>query len=132
VVNALQWGRDQLIAELLCLRLGIRLVDWLQWGRDQLIAELTVPSTGVLCQEIASMGPRSADRGIHITEAMKAKDDLLQWGRDQLIAEFCVVEVKINRHQLASMGPRSADRGIRINGLDVRIGQVGFNGAAIS
>ena len=38
--SPLQWGRDQLIAELFARRRqpGLRLL--LQWGRDQLIAEL--------------------------------------------------------------------------------------------
>jgi len=60
----LQWGRDQLIAELKprCEQTETGL--WLQWGRDQLIAELR-------CREI-----------------IEAQPDRLQWGRDQLIAEL--------------------------------------------
>ena len=38
----LQWGRDQLIAELGKLPMLLDVSAWLQWGRDQLIAELGV------------------------------------------------------------------------------------------
>ena len=63
-LTTLQWGRDQLIAELL-LYSGLRISDVaLQWGRDQLIAEL-------LASYVSSTP---------INE--------LQWGRDQLIAEL--------------------------------------------
>ena len=60
----LQWGRDQLIAELSTVRLGKDGNWWLQWGRDQLIAELIQSFAVFRCTS------------------------LLQWGRDQLIAEF--------------------------------------------
>src|SRR5579884_2143760 len=61
--SALQWGRDQMIAE---IGLFATRQDWagmLQWGRDQMIAEIR-RKTGFkpLCHE-ASMGPRSNDRG---------------------------------------------------------------------
>ena len=39
----LQWGRDQLIAELARDFVNVRLRTVLQWGRDQLIAELRAP-----------------------------------------------------------------------------------------
>ena len=65
-LNGLQWGRDQLIAEV-----GTRFVtvQWdkkLQWGRDQLIAEVIDQLT------------------------VQVQVQLLQWGRDQLIAEVCL------------------------------------------
>src|SRR5260370_16297475 len=61
----LQWGRDQLIAEIPGAA-GTRAPSpQLQWGRDQLIAEIIVAVTNVsFC--VSS----------------------LQWGRDQLIAEI--------------------------------------------
>src|SRR5258706_464945 len=63
--GSLQWGRDQLIAELNALGLTTsRLLTTLQWGRDQLIAEFM---RGSLPYSFRSP---------------------LQWGRDQLIAEF--------------------------------------------
>src|SRR5579885_2081766 len=62
--NPLQWGRDQMIAEMLA---GVDFVistNVLQWGRDQMIAE--------------------------IYAACRAGADLnwLQWGRDQMMAEI--------------------------------------------
>jgi len=44
-VLSLQWGRDQLIAELLYLAAEAAREAMLQWGRDQLIAELVPPVT---------------------------------------------------------------------------------------
>ena len=61
---SLQWGRDQLIAELTPPRSLSLAAGRLQWGRDQLIAEF-LPHD--------SQGRASVK---------------LQWGRDQLIAEL--------------------------------------------
>ncbi len=60
----------------------------LQWGRDQLIAELRPVRSGFHIHHMASMGPRSADRGIGFDVGNPQGDQLLQWGRDQLIAEL--------------------------------------------
>ena len=62
----LQWGRDQLIAEI-GVSHGPRRCNpmVLQWGRDQLIAEILPGAAGI-----------------------PIVLDLLQWGRDQLIAEI--------------------------------------------
>jgi len=62
--NQLQWGRDQLIAELTWEGILVLPEVLLQWGRDQLIAEFTTAT------------------------ALFAAGHRLQWGRDQLIAEF--------------------------------------------
>ena len=65
VAKLLQWGRDQLIAELRASELVAKLSRTrLQWGRDQLIAELS------------------------ICEWLWVPILALQWGRDQLIAEL--------------------------------------------
>ncbi len=143
-------GRDQLIAEFKRLHELIDPYVTLQWGRDQLIAELC----GQICLDhnvsglqwgllflpgkppCASMGPRSADRGILDAVREELAEMLLQWGRDQLIAELGRIwgwattsdKLQWGRDQLiaelhqyhaylgalsvASMGPRSADRGI--------------------
>ncbi len=61
----LQWGRDQLIAELHLHKRILRVLARLQWGRDQLIAELRIGEVPIFGFVDASMGPRSADRGIH-------------------------------------------------------------------
>ncbi len=44
----LQWGRDQLIAELLIREPRVQRLLMLQWGRDQLIAELAAVPTILL------------------------------------------------------------------------------------
>src|SRR5687767_3211751 len=85
----LQWGRDQLIAEI-NLRGGLMSGEWpLQWGRDQLIAEIVLPLPGEFALAGASMGPRSIDRGNTIYPA------------------------SLFSHTRASMGPRSIDCGNR-------------------
>jgi len=85
----LQWGRDQLIAEFHCRRLAVSGVVELQWGRDQLIAELAFFKNTLGLITFASMGPRSADRGIPLSVVpCPTRPCTLQWGRDQLIAEF--------------------------------------------
>jgi predicted GTPase len=61
----LQWGRDQLVAEIIQGRPVVLARLRLQWGRDQLVAEI-----------IASMPDR------------RACPISLQWGRDQLVAEI--------------------------------------------
>jgi len=63
----------------------------LQWGRDQLIAEFRAGVADVARRSVASMGPRSADRGIGFQLAITPRVKVLQWGRDQLIAEFIQV-----------------------------------------
>src|SRR5690348_2448663 len=59
----LQWGRDQVIAEMHVPALDATSVASLQWGRDQVIAEIAGRGEGRDEGRIASMGPRSGDRG---------------------------------------------------------------------
>ncbi len=61
--TVLQWGRDQLIAEILGGNQNLEPALQLQWGRDQLIAEISNITTACAPCGSASMGPRSADRG---------------------------------------------------------------------
>ncbi len=61
---ALQWGRDQMIAEIYCHAFRFQFSALLQWGRDQMIAEIPDADNRV-------RGPVR-----------------LQWGRDQMIAEI--------------------------------------------
>ena len=107
----LQWGRDQLIAELFWAAIICGPLPALQWGRDQLIAELPAAGeAGHLSRAsmgprsidrgtdlrrhprhqhaVASMGPRSIDRGTSPDLARPSCNRSLQWGRDQLIAEL--------------------------------------------
>ena len=60
----------------------------LQWGRDQLIAEMASMRRAVVDRSAASMGPRSADRGNFVDRPVTRVRGALQWGRDQLIAEM--------------------------------------------
>src|SRR6266481_2017838 len=91
---SLQWGRDQLIAEMASVRPDLPAKWSLQWGRDQLIAEIIQSIQRPAAVERASMGPRSADRG------NRRNGDAASVG------------------SRASMGPRSADRGNRKFELD--------------
>ena len=59
----LQWGRGQLTAERQNAHDLLKFLAALQWGRGQLTAERREPLDDVLDPEVASMGPRSADRG---------------------------------------------------------------------
>jgi len=62
--GALQWGRDQWIAELSTITTPEWKVTLLQWGRDQWIAEFCQYGPWLSWLVLASMGPRSMDRGI--------------------------------------------------------------------
>src|SRR5579884_3678127 len=84
----LQWGRDQLIAEMEQLPLVASQPEALQWGRDQLIAEMAGGCGTGIAEASASMGPRSIDRGNVQLESLLGEVFELQWGRDQLIAEM--------------------------------------------
>ena len=111
-VFMLQWGRDQLVAEIPCCRYVSRVgycsfngaaTNWsrkscgrgtthrkeekLQWGRDQLVAEIRVR-----LQTLQAAAP-------------------LQWGRDQLVAEIQLVTASTRGTRPASMGPRPIGRG---------------------
>ena len=59
----LQWGRDLSIAESVHEPLGVVGPDPLQWGRDLSIAESTSEDFAAKADLLASMGPRSFDRG---------------------------------------------------------------------
>jgi hypothetical protein len=86
-ITRLQWGRDQLIAEFKGSLSSPQ--DWyrfngaaINWSRN-----CHHDARGAV-RLLASMGPRSTDRGIHpFTEAERYLAEL-QWGRDQLIAEL--------------------------------------------
>ena len=87
--SALQWGRDQLIAEIFAEQHGGGGRGGLQWGRDQLIAEMRPAADRRAAAATASMGPRSTDRGNNDANEIEPILQQLQWGRDQLIAEMC-------------------------------------------
>ena len=84
----LQWGRDQLVAEIYTGEASY--MDWarLQWGRDQLVAEIWLTDTYSTPAEAASMGPRPIGRGNNNVRDCWSIMPALQWGRDQLVAEI--------------------------------------------
>src|ERR1051326_9156092 len=101
-----------MIAEMLCGLPSAGQLERLQWGRDQMIAEILdcIRSSGRRCHAsmgprsndrgnaencgyllswmLASMGPRSNDRGNRTALAVWSLHSQLQWGRDQMIAEM--------------------------------------------
>ena len=105
----------------------------LQWGRDQLIAELIRTRGRGKAAARASMGPRSADRGIASTTPVARHLRRLQWGRDQLIAELGPLPVVITAKIVLLQWGRDQliAEFYRILKADARR-EIGFNGAAIS
>src|SRR5579884_1600739 len=84
----LQWGRDQMIAEMPPEPGVFYVPAGLQWGRDQMIAEMIKHAVGKSLCFYASMGPRSNDRGNDGFLVSAIPTIQLQWGRDQMIAEI--------------------------------------------
>src|SRR5260370_24057429 len=60
----------------------------LQWGREQLLAEIQRPHGAQRPRHQASMGPRAAARGNIPPEVTPGRRVRLQWGREQLLAEM--------------------------------------------
>jgi len=60
----------------------------LQWGRDQLVAEIQREKLRIENQRAASMGPRPIGRGNPSETLIGDINTMLQWGRDQLVAEI--------------------------------------------
>ncbi len=108
----LQWGRVQSNAESKlnkCLRSSNR---QLQWGRVQSNAERKLGAFKLLFDVVASMGPRSIERGKHaVNVSSKSMAIVLQWGRVQSNAESGVDADRAIMQRFASMGPRSIERG---------------------
>ena len=63
IAASLQWGRDQLVAEIGVGAGGLLAAEWLQWGRDQLVAEILHDVVLRIQKLDASMGPRPIGRG---------------------------------------------------------------------
>ena len=128
----------------------------LQWSRDLSIAEMAGEDGAVELLEVASMEPRSFNRGnvggldqsvggtssfngAAIFQSRKLPLDgpkvtplsTLQWSRDLSIAEMITPERAFSRSRAASMEPRSFNRGngflLKRNGTRHK----SFNGAAI-
>jgi len=106
--EVLQWGRGRTTAESRRGWLAIHATTSLQWGRGRTTAESGLGLRHGVLVRLASMGPRSHDRGIPGCQCD---------GHD---------------HDRASMGPRSHDRGIGNQELAGGAATDGFNGAAVA
>ncbi len=128
----------------------------LQWGRARASAEMTASgiltalaarcfngaalvrarkSSGELTRatwpNVASMGPRSCERGNPLAGSLfVAFFDLLQWGRARASAEIRPCTACAHRSCTASMGPRSCERGNAEHRASHPV-DPGFNGAAL-
>src|SRR5579885_1360100 len=85
----LQWGRARTSAEMVLLQFpGLALLG-LQWGRARMSAEIDGMTPAEVEREIASMGPRSDERGNELLVLDHRKDFAeLQWGRARMSAEM--------------------------------------------
>src|SRR5581483_893425 len=111
VVSELQWGRDQMIAEMITSSLSTTIGCRLQWGRDQMIAEMGLGPA--FSQAWCSLQWGRDQMIAEIAGAAAGAVDVggLQWGRDQMIAEISHGIRRLEWCCVASMGPRSDDRG---------------------
>ncbi len=77
----------------------------LQWGRDQMIAEMQAVAEEAVRGCVASMGPRSDDRGNVLgVRPLQHIGRMLQWGRDQMIAEIAEARVALLEKKLLQWG----------------------------
>ena len=103
----------------------------LQWGRDQLVAEIFSLLESTILPIKASMGPRPIGRGNYrVRPRQDAADGELQWGRDQLVAEMLVSRRLDTLLPMASMGPRPIGRGNASRTSFFGSSKCCFNGAA--
>ncbi len=131
LAEALQWGRDLIVAETL-FDIGLRdrsygasmgprldsrgniaaiiestlILSRLQWGRDLIVAETGKSGT------------------------LTTRTDELQWGRDLIVAETSLSSWWGCGDEVASMGPRLDSRGNCRGQLRPSRADRGFNGAA--
>src|SRR5260370_274554 len=105
----------------------------LQWGRDQLIAEIGGGGPHLVAALEASMGPRSADRGNMLcAKVTKRQAECASMGPRSADRGNKLTSGAGEVSRPASMGPRSADRGNACSRPSLRPCSVRFNGAAIS
>ena len=128
----LQWGRDLSTAEIRGWGLVTRREEELQWGRDLSSAEIVSLGVRARCPAVASMGPRSFERG-NVEPSRICRRALLQWGRDLSSAEMGWQGSAPRRGKpllLVRWGRDLSTRKSRL-GNTVLIHQPRFNGAAI-
>jgi len=108
----LQWGRGLSTAEIYMRASCRRRSRRLQWGRGLSTAEMTPSSSLLGLLEVASMGPRSLNRGNAAARIAQIMRRRLQWGRGLSTAEMLrEIDYMVQLQRLASMGPRSLNRG---------------------
>ncbi len=87
---------------------------WLQWGHDPKTVDGWLQRPPRRAARLASMGPRSEDRGWHsqVLRRFSAASKPLQWGHDPKTVDGAALGLPepADAHE-ASMGPRSEDRG---------------------
>ena len=83
----------------------------LQWGRDQLVAEIMVPTILRLVRAVASMGPRPIGRGNHPRFADDITVRSASMGPRPIGRGNSAVYQTLAIENVASMGPRPIGRG---------------------
>ena len=85
----LQWGRAHMGAEIALKKSGQVEITLLQWGRAPVNAEMARALINGVSEHVASMGPRSCERGnMKEDNGGPALRYQLQWGRAQTSAEM--------------------------------------------
>ncbi len=105
IVRLLQWGRARASAEILRPRSAATPRNSLQWGRARASAEIRRPLQRGERAVVASMGPRSCERGNGGDGKMPLQaSPWLQWGRARASAEM-------HRCGTRALSPRSRFNG---------------------
>ena len=107
----LQWGRDQLVAEILAHWLMTATFPPLQWGRDQLVAEIVGTSHWRNEKTKASMGPRPIGRGNQDPLPRRDRIPLASMGPRPIGRGNPALPRILPQERPASMGPRPIGRG---------------------
>ena len=106
----LQWGRDQLVAEMVHSRSVVIESLSLQWGRDQLVAEIPLKDKAIAIRVTLQWGRDQLVAEMVHSRSVVIESLSLQWGRDQLVAEMHYMRLT-HSTCFASMGPRPIGRG---------------------
>ena len=113
-VPVLQWGRVLMNAETAFFNAAMDAARVLQWGRVLMNAETRIALGSEYQWPLASMGPRSHERGnLPGSPGRGSAVKSLQWGRVLMNAETERRNVRTVAALVASMGPRSHERGNR-------------------
>ncbi len=111
LIGMLQWGRALMSAEMPPIAAAGRPPPPLQWGRALMSAEMARPPQGCSCRRVASMGPRSDERGNGNPPYLVDAVTLASMGPRSDERGNLGQRPGVHRCDLASMGPRSDERG---------------------